>query len=256
MADTFKNMTYQNKFNYDLEHFNPIKLKFEEIYNEKKLKYVIATKLVNNELDTLPFLIDSNFSNFSFQRDSSKLYVEVDDKNEQLLIIKEKTVNSFPFSDLLKDITQVITRYIKFCINDIYKKIETYSQNDTFVKDELNLDNYANAVIHNNIKIFGLSIGDKKYTYLKNRIKNDLFLRNKFKKDLGKRKWNFYQNGFSLININKEYIASNITDIEYLHLLSTPEDLLLNASKKMMIVGISVLRRMHLATQMHKHLAS
>lgn len=239
MADTFKNMTYQNKFNYDLEHFNPIKLKFEEIYNEKKLKYVIDTKLVNNELDTLPFLIDSNFSNFSFQRDSSKLYVEVDDKNEQLLIIKEKTVNSFPFSDLLKDITQVITRYIKFCINDIYKKIETYSQNDTFVKDELNLDNYANAVIHNNIKIFGLSIGDKKYTYLKNRIKNDLFLRNKFKKDLGKRKWNFYQNGFSLININKEYIASNITDIEYLHLLSTPEDLLLNASKKMMIVGIS-----------------
>lgn len=98
---------------------------------------------------------------------------------------------------------------------------------------------YVNAVIHNNIKIFGLSIGDKKYTYLKNRIKNDLFLRNKFKKDLGKRKWNFYQNGFSLININKEYIASNITDIEYLHLFSTPEDLLLNASKKMMIVGIS-----------------
>ncbi len=106
-------------------------MKFEEIYNEKKLKYVIDTKLVNNELDTLPFLIDSNFSNFSFQRDSSKLYVEVDDKNEQLLIIKEKTVNSFPFSDLLKDITQVITRYIKFCINDIYKKIETYSQNLT-----------------------------------------------------------------------------------------------------------------------------
>ena len=126
-----------------------------------------------------------------------------------------------------------------FCINDIYKKIEAYTKNDSFEKDELNIDNYTNAIIHNNIKIFGLAVEDKKYNYLKNRIKNDLFLRNKFKKDLGKRKWNFYQNGFSLININKEYIASNITDIEYLHLLSTPEDLLLNASKKMMIVGIS-----------------
>lgn len=239
MADTFKNMTYQNKFNYDLEHFNPIKLKFEEIYNEKKLKYVIDTKLIKNELDTLPLLIDSNFSSFGLQKDSSNLYIHVDNKNEQLLITDSKTDDSFSFSDLLKDISQVMNRYVKFCINDIYKKIEAYTKNDSFEKDELNIDNYTNAIIHNNIKIFGLAVEDKKYNYLKNRIKNDLFLRNKFKKDLGKRKWNFYQNGFSLINIKKEYIASDITDIEYLHLLSSPEDLLLDASKKMMIIGIS-----------------
>lgn len=239
MADTFKNMSYQNKFNYDLEHFEPIKKKFIEIYEEKYLKYVLDTNIIETELDSLPILIDSNFYSFNLQKDSKTLFVNIDEKNEQLQIIDEETKNCYSLSELLKDISQVINRYILFCRSDIYNKMKNFKQNNISQIKVLNIENFINAKIHDNIKIFGLSRDDEKYNYLSNQIKNHLYSKKKFKKSLGKRKWNFYQNGFSLININKSFLDSNITDVEYLNMSNTPEGLLIDISREVMIIGVS-----------------
>lgn len=245
MADTFKNMTYINKFNYDFEYFQPIKEQFLKIYEDKYLKYVVDTNIIETELDSLPILIDSNFSTFNLQNDSKKLFINIDEDNEQLQITDIQTDNSYLLSELLKDISQVINRYILFCRSDVNKKISKFKEIDIYDKKELNLDNFVNAKIHDNIKIFGLSSNDDKYDYLKNQIKNHLYSKKKFKKDLGKRKWNFYQNGFSLINISKDYLDSNIADLEYINMSETPEGLLIDICNELMIIGVSATANMN-----------
>jgi hypothetical protein len=239
MFDTFENMSYENKFDYDKESFLSIKDKFGEIYTSRNLKYILDTNLLEFELDNIPILIDSSFSTFNLQKKSNKLFINIDDKNEQLNITIEKSDNSYTLSELLKDISQVINRYIIFCRNHVFESVKKFQEKNIEEKKQVNQENFINAKIHDNIKIFGLSKNDTKYKYLMNQIKNDLFLRKKFKKLLGKRKWNFYQNGFSLINISKTYLDSNITDVEYFNLSKTPESMLIEASEQCMLVGVS-----------------
>lgn len=239
MTDTFMNMKYDQKFNYDLDSYNDIKKEFIEIYKSRKLNYVIDTKLIENELDNLPILIDSSFNSINLQNSMDNLHILIDKENEQLEISQNKTVNSYKLSDLLKELSQLINRYVVFSRNHLHNVIIKFDNTKLESKKQLNKESFINAKIHDNIKIFGLSTSDKKYKYLSNQIKTGLFIRKKFKKSLAKRKWNFYQNGFSLVNINKMYLDSNLTDIEYFNLNNTPEAMLIEAASKLMIVGVS-----------------
>ena len=243
MADTFKNMSYKTKFNYKEDEFIVIKAAFLKIYEDRQLKYVIDTELINKELDFLPILLNSSFNSINLQTNKKRLFININKKEEYLEIVEEETENSYSLSDLLKEISQVIKRYIVFCQTHIFYKSVEYREINA--KTQINIEEFVNAKIHDSIKIFGVGIRDLKYKYLSNQIKNGILNKKKLKKSLAKSKWNFYQNGFSFINISKTYLDSNISDLEYFNLSNTPESMIIDISQKCMIIGISATANMN-----------
>ena len=239
MAKTFMNMDYYKKFQYEEDEFNEIKNNFVKIYQEKKLNYVLDSSLITKEFDDLPFLLDSNFFLTSLKNTEKSLFINIDEQSEQLIISDKQSEFSYPLHELIKSITGAINRYIIFTKNYVFKSIKKFKKDNLKDKIQLNQENFISAKIHDSIKIFGLSQDDSKYAYLKKQIENDLFIREKFKKQLGKENWNFYRNGSSLLNIKKRYLDSNIAEIEYLRFNTTPESLILNAASKCMVIGVS-----------------
>lgn len=231
IAKTFSNSKFDIKLNHDLTKFQEVKSRVINIFNRYSLMYYIDTELIA-ENSSLPILIDSSFKGLNLQKNASELYVKVDNKSQHLLIIDKKEEGDFLLSELINDIKNSIDSYVYLVKNIVLEQSK-------LVKDKNLGETLLHARIKDNIKIFDISEEDLKYTYLFNRIIDDIDRNEYIKGNRFNFNWGLYEKGFSLINIQKKHLKSELTEISSYSLNNSPEKLLVNMCSKAVVIGVS-----------------